>query len=48
MGQNGISHGSVGTILKDGGELVLEMGSRPNYQWGADPSAAPPSGLAKE
>jgi predicted alpha-1,2-mannosidase len=34
--------------IKNGGELVLEMGSRPNYQWGADPSAAPPSGLAKE
>jgi predicted alpha-1,2-mannosidase len=31
--------------IKDGGELVLEMGSRPDYKWGADPSDAPPSKL---
>jgi predicted alpha-1,2-mannosidase len=31
--------------IKDGGELVLEMGSIPNYQWGSDPEAVPPSGL---
>jgi putative alpha-1,2-mannosidase len=31
--------------IKDGGVLVLEMGSKPDYQWGTDPSAAPPSGL---
>jgi predicted alpha-1,2-mannosidase len=31
--------------IKDGGELVLEMGSRPNYDWGSDPSDSPPSGL---
>lgn len=30
--------------IKDGGELVLEMGPRPNYEWGADPADAPPSG----
>ena len=29
--------------IKDGGELVLEMGSRPNYLWGSDPYDAPPS-----
>jgi len=34
--------------IKDGGVLVLEMGSRPNYQWGSDPSATPPSGLSKD
>jgi predicted alpha-1,2-mannosidase len=32
--------------IKDGGELVLEMGSRPNYSWGSDPEDAPPSGLS--
>jgi predicted alpha-1,2-mannosidase len=31
--------------IKNGGELVLEMGSRPNYSWGAKPEDAPPSGL---
>ena len=31
--------------IKNGGELVLEMGDRPAYNWGADPSDAPPSGL---
>jgi predicted alpha-1,2-mannosidase len=31
--------------IKDGGELVLEMGSRPNFLWGADPADVPPSGL---
>jgi putative alpha-1,2-mannosidase len=29
--------------IKGGGELVLEMGSRPNYRWGSDPADAPPS-----
>jgi predicted alpha-1,2-mannosidase len=29
--------------IKDGGELVLEMGSTPNYLWGSDPADAPPS-----
>ena len=24
--------------IKDGGELVLEMGSKPNYEWGSDPA----------
>jgi len=32
--------------IKDGGELVLEMGSRPNYRWGSDPANAPPSKLS--
>jgi predicted alpha-1,2-mannosidase len=31
--------------IKNGGELVLEMGSRPDYSWGAAPEDAPPSGL---
>jgi predicted alpha-1,2-mannosidase len=31
--------------IKDGGELVLEMGSRPNYKWGSDPANAPTSRL---
>lgn len=31
--------------IKNGGELILDMGSRPNYKWGADPGDAPPSGL---
>lgn len=34
--------------IKDGGVLVLDMGSKPYYQWGTDPSAAPPSGLKNE
>lgn len=29
--------------IVDGATLVLEMGSRPNKKWGADPYAAPPS-----
>jgi len=32
--------------IKDGGILVLEMSSHPNYQWGSDPADAPPSALA--
>jgi len=31
--------------IKDGGELLLEMGSRPNYLWGSDPADTPPSKL---
>ena len=31
--------------IKNGGVLVLEMGSRPNYKWGSDIGDAPPSGL---
>lgn len=31
--------------IKNGGELVLEMGSRPNYLWGSDPADTPPSKL---
>jgi predicted alpha-1,2-mannosidase len=31
--------------IKDGGELVLVMGDRPNYNWGSDPADAPPSGM---
>jgi predicted alpha-1,2-mannosidase len=31
--------------IKDGGELVMEMGDRPNFSWGSDPDAAPPSSL---
>jgi predicted alpha-1,2-mannosidase len=31
--------------IKDGGVLVLEMGSRPNYKWGSDSGDEPPSGL---
>jgi predicted alpha-1,2-mannosidase len=31
--------------IKDGGELILKMGSRPNYSWGSDPADAPPSKL---
>jgi putative alpha-1,2-mannosidase len=27
--------------IKDGGVLVLDMGSKPNYQWGKDPSVVP-------
>jgi predicted alpha-1,2-mannosidase len=32
--------------IKNGGNLVLEMVSKPNYNWGADPSDVPPSGLS--
>jgi predicted alpha-1,2-mannosidase len=31
--------------IKNGGELILDMGPRPNYKWGAAPGDAPPSGL---
>jgi predicted alpha-1,2-mannosidase len=31
--------------IKDGGELVLTMGPRPDYKWGADPQDSPPSKL---
>jgi len=31
--------------IKNGGVLVLEMGPKPNYLWGAAPGDAPPSGL---
>ena len=31
--------------IRNGGELVLEMSSRPNYSWGSDPGDALPSGL---
>ncbi len=31
--------------IKDGGELVLDMGSIPNYLWGTDPADVPPSGM---
>ena len=34
--------------IKDGAELVLEMGSRPNYKWGSNPADAPPSGQENE
>jgi predicted alpha-1,2-mannosidase len=34
--------------IKNGGILILEMGSRPDYTWGSDPSAAPPSELVKK
>ena len=30
--------------IKDGAELLLEMGSRPNFKWGSAPEDAPPSG----
>jgi predicted alpha-1,2-mannosidase len=33
--------------IKDGGELVLEMGDRPNYSWGAEPADVPPSSLSE-
>ena len=29
--------------IKEGGRLILEMGSRPNYEWGSNPDDAPPS-----
>jgi predicted alpha-1,2-mannosidase len=31
--------------IKDGGVLVLEMGARPNYNWGSSAENAPPSGM---
>jgi len=31
--------------IKNGGELILEMGPRPNYLWGSGASDAPPSKL---
>jgi len=31
--------------IKDGAELNLEMGPRPNYQWGSDPIDSPPSSI---
>jgi predicted alpha-1,2-mannosidase len=31
--------------IKHGGELILTMGDRPNYEWGSDPADTPPSGL---
>ena len=32
--------------IKDGAVLELDMGSRPNYNWGSDPDDAPPSRLS--
>lgn len=32
--------------IKEGGELVLEMGDRPNYLWGSGQAETPPSGLS--
>jgi predicted alpha-1,2-mannosidase len=32
--------------IKNGGILILNMGSRPNYNWGSDPNDSPPSGLS--
>jgi predicted alpha-1,2-mannosidase len=32
--------------IKEGGELILVMNSRPNYRWGSDPGDVPPSGLS--
>jgi predicted alpha-1,2-mannosidase len=31
--------------IKNGGELILTLGDRPDYQWGSDAADAPPSGL---
>ena len=31
--------------IKNGGELVLTLGERPNYDWGAERADAPPSGM---
>ncbi len=31
--------------IKNGSELMLEMGSKPDYSWGSAPGDAPPSGL---
>jgi predicted alpha-1,2-mannosidase len=33
--------------IKEGGVLVLKMGSRPDYIWGSDPNDAPPSGMSE-
>ena len=32
--------------IRDGGEMILVMGDRPNYKWGSDPADVPPSGFA--
>ena len=32
--------------IKDGGELMLSMGSRPNYNWGSDPDDSPSKNLS--
>jgi predicted alpha-1,2-mannosidase len=32
--------------IKQGGVLILNMGSRPNYNWGSDPNDSPPSELS--
>lgn len=29
--------------IAEGGRLVLTMGAKPNFAWGSDPDAAPPS-----
>jgi predicted alpha-1,2-mannosidase len=31
--------------IKDGGVLVLVLGTKPNYNWGSQPAEAPPSGI---
>jgi predicted alpha-1,2-mannosidase len=31
--------------IKNGGVLILNMGSKPNYNWGSDPNDSPPSEL---
>lgn len=31
--------------IKDGGELILELGSHPNYKWGVGSADVPPSGF---
>lgn len=31
--------------IKEGGVLVLERGSKPNYKWGSDPADTSPSKL---
>jgi putative alpha-1,2-mannosidase len=31
--------------IKDGGILILKMGSKPNYRWGSDKADVPPSKL---
>jgi predicted alpha-1,2-mannosidase len=31
--------------IKEGGELILTLGDRPDYNWGANSADAPPSGL---
>jgi len=43
---NGVPHDKPWfehSAIRNGGELVLEMGKRPNKQWGSDISDAPPS-----